>query len=197
MLETTPVGSCRFLLVEHVPSSMATSASYPTCGNFPRTRRHLTATAVRLLGARKAPPRQIPPPNASWGGRHFPIVVDTATIMPPPKKKRATQPPHNTTIVSVAPVNAKSPIRSPEDPDSLTTYLIKSMSLKEEAVESLSRSNKTFKEEVQILQDRNHFLNETTTGLEKLVWHVIHQLDKSDKQVTYLKRKGCHLKGCS
>ncbi len=123
------------------------------------------------------------------GGRLFPIVVDTATITPPPKKKRASQPPNNTTIVSVAPaVTAEFPIRSPEDPDSLTTYLMKSMSLKEEAVESLSRSNKTLEEEVQILQDRNHFLNETTTGLEKLVWQVRHQLDESDKQVTYLKR---------
>jgi hypothetical protein len=70
----------------------------------------------------------------------------------------------------------------------LMTYLMKSMSLKEEAVESLSRSNKTLEEEVQALQDRNHFLNETTIGLEKLVWHVRHQLDDSDKQVTYLKR---------
>jgi hypothetical protein len=41
---------------------------------------------------------------------------------------------------------------------------------------------------VQTLQDRNHFLNETTTGLEKLVWQVRFQLDKSHKQVTYLKR---------
>jgi hypothetical protein len=82
------------------------------------------------------------------GGRHFPIVVDTATITSPSKKKQATQRTHNTTIVSVAPVNAESSIRSRKDPHSLTTYLIKSMSLKEEAVESLSRSNKTLEEEV-------------------------------------------------
>jgi chromosome segregation ATPase len=65
---------------------------------------------------------------------------------------------------------------------------MKSLSLKEEAVASLSRSNETLEQEVQALQDRNHFLNETTTGLEQLVLQVRFQLDESDKQVTYLKR---------
>jgi hypothetical protein len=65
---------------------------------------------------------------------------------------------------------------------------MKSIILKEEAVESLSCSNETLEQQVQALQDRNHFLNETTTGLEQLVWQVRFQLDKSDKQVTYPKR---------
>jgi hypothetical protein len=99
-------------------------------------------------------------------GPLFSIDVDnTATITPPPKKNWASQPPDNTTAISAATANVESPIRSLKA-DLLTSYLMKSISLKEEAVESLSHYNETLEQEGQALQDRNPFLNETSTGLE-------------------------------
>jgi chromosome segregation ATPase len=62
------------------------------------------------------------------------------------------------------------------------------LGLKEDAVESLSRTNQSLEQEVQALQTRNGFLNETNTSLELLVWQVRFELDQSKKQATYLKR---------
>jgi hypothetical protein len=129
-------------------------------------------------------------------GPLFPPVVDVeppsapvvATITPP-KKKRGSPPSHNSTAATLPPAGVLESPPSPSlEAQTLTEYLMRNLSLKEEAVLSLTRSNKSLEEEVQALQERNGFLNETSTGLEQLVWQVRFELDQSDKQVTYLKR---------
>jgi hypothetical protein len=105
-------------------------------------------------------------------------LVDTQTITPPPRKKRAScTPSHSTGLVVATPrtvgvTSASS--RGREYAQSLTAFLLKTLSVKEEAIKSLSLSNKTLEKEIKGLQDRNKFLNVTSTELEQLVWQVRH-----------------------
>jgi hypothetical protein len=130
-------------------------------------------------------------PTKRKSGPEVSLDVDTQTITPPPKKKRASRTPnHSSTalVVTTPRTGVTSASSRRQDAQSLTAYLLKTLSVKEEAIENLSPSNERLEKEIQELQDHNKFLYVTSTELEQLLWQVrLHELHES-KQVTYLKR---------